>query len=104
LTKAAEPAMPRIPEVTESHSYYDAYSVAPRAPVQTSRDRYPVGFRNLTGRELRLQVERQTTVLQPGQTWSTSLPREFVWQVVGRDPQRQAVPAGESALEIVLRR
>jgi hypothetical protein len=96
--------MPRVPEVSESHSYYDAYSVAPRAADRLARDRYAVCFRNLSGRELTLKVGGRDAVLQPGQTLTVQLPGRFVWQVVGRDPQSQALPQGESALEIVLRR
>jgi hypothetical protein len=99
-----EPVMPRVPEVSESHSYYDAYSVAPRTTDRPARDRYAIGFRNLSGRELMLKVDGRATLLEPGQTLSVQLPRRFVWQVVGRDPQSQALPDGESALEIVLRR
>jgi hypothetical protein len=96
--------MPHIPEVSESHSYYDAYNVAPRATDRRAPDRYAIGFRNLSGREVTLLVAGRSTLLQPGQTLSVQLPRRFAWQVVGRDPQSQTLPEGESALEIVLRR
>jgi hypothetical protein len=96
--------MPRVPEVSESHSYYDAYCVAPRPADRPARDRYAIGFRNLSGQELTLKIEGRATLLQPGQSLSVQLPRRFIWQVVGRDPQSQALPEGESALEIVLRR
>jgi hypothetical protein len=93
-----------MPEVSESHSYYDAYSVAPRAADRPSRDRYAVCFRNLSGRELTLKVGGRDVVVQPGQTLTVQLPGQFVWQVLGRDPESQSLPHGESALEIVLRR
>jgi hypothetical protein len=102
--RPAEPAMPRIPAVSESHSYYDAYAVAPRTSGRPASGQFAVGFRNLSGRAVTLQVEGQARTLLAGQTLSMQLPRRFAWQVQGRESQSQLVPEGESALEIVLRR
>jgi len=63
-----------------------------------------VAFWNLTDQDLALRIDGKPQPLQRGQSITLDLGRQFVWQVEGRDPQRENIPLGESALEIVIRR
>jgi hypothetical protein len=91
-------------ELNESRSYYDAYPVAPRDPPRPIGTRCDVGFWNLTDRDLTLRVDGQAVVLAQGKSLPLNLGREFVWQIEGRDPERQTLRTDESGLEIVIRR
>ncbi len=103
LPPPSAPATP-LPKVSDSStSYYNAYALAPRATDQPASGRCSVALWNLTGRTITLKLDGQSQVLASGQRVARDLPREFVWQIEGRDPQRHSVPAGEAGVEIVLR-
>jgi hypothetical protein len=101
-----EPTMPKIPDVSESRSspkaYYDAYPVASRG--QPAGESPSIRVWNLSGQELRLKVNGEALVLRHGQQVGRTVPRQFVWQVLGREAQTERIPEGESALELVVRR
>lgn len=102
-TPPATPGKP-IPKVTESQSYYNAYAASPSSANKPERERFQVDFWNLSGQELILQVSGQTYVLIPGNKVQLDLGRQFVWQIAGREPQAETIPANESGVEIVVRR
>jgi hypothetical protein len=98
LPSTKEP--PRIRESSSSKrssSYYE-----------TSEDgqsgRVTVGFFNRSQRDLRLNINGRTRRLAPGESLKLRLPRKFVWQRVGSDPQVERVPADKSTLDLVFRR
>lgn len=98
------PAPRAGPRVSESRSYYDTYAVAPRASEVSPSGRCTIRFWNLSGQDLTLTVDQATQVLPNGKRVSLDLDRRFRWQVAGRQPEQESVAAGESALEIVIRR
>lgn len=62
-----------------------------------------ISFWNHADRDLTLRIAGQTRVLPRGRGLTLDLPRQFVWQVGGRAPQTERVPAGEAQREIALR-
>ncbi len=85
-------------------SFYDAYPVAPRAGDPPAGDRSSICFWNLSGADVTLTVAGRTQTLPRGGRARFALDRQFVWQVGGREPRREDVPAGAAGLEVVLRR
>jgi hypothetical protein len=104
LPKPALPAGPPKPAVSEVRSYYDTYAVAPDRSSQPLGERCSIEFWNLSSHDLTLKVDGSSRQLKTGQNLLLELGRHFVWQVEGREPQRENIPLGESALEIVIRR
>jgi hypothetical protein len=100
----APPSPTRSSDVRESRSYYDAYAGSPRDSTKPAGDRCTIGFWNLTGGNLTIKVDGQARSLPQGKNLQVEAGRQFIWQVEGRDPQRESIAAGESALEIVIRR
>jgi hypothetical protein len=98
------PKVGESPRVSETHSYFDAYPVAPRAGEKPNATHCAVGFWNLTDHDVRLTVAGQSYPLGRGQNMKLDLDRQFVWRVDQREPQNEQIPASESALEIVIRR
>jgi hypothetical protein len=96
------PPMP--PAVKENRSFYDAYAVAGKDDRPVNGSRCTVGFWNNTGQDLVLRIDGQSRPLPNGRGVSLELPRVFVWQVVGREPQSERVPAEQTGVEIVIRR
>ncbi len=94
----------RPPAVSESTSYFDTYAVAPRGAPRPAGDRLTAGFWNLTDHDLTVKVDGQPHVLARGKNLPVDVGRQFVWQVEGRDPQKEQIATGESAIEIVIRR
>jgi hypothetical protein len=92
-----------VPAVSESRTYFDTYFGGAGA-AKPAADRCSVAFWNLSGQDLGLKVDGQSRLLPRGQSVTLTLGRQFVWQVEGREPQKQDVPANEGALEIVIRR
>ncbi len=102
---SAEPLpAPRPPAVSESRSYFDVYTVAPRDSADACGDRSSASFWNLTDRDVTLTVDGQSHVIPRGKSLPLAVGRRFVWQVQGREAQTQQIATGESALEIVIRR
>lgn len=100
--RSTEPPLSPSPGVTEQRSYFNAYSVAPRASDKPSSDRCAVGFWNLTSADVVLRIGDQTHRLPRGKSLKLDLGRQFVWQVDNREPQTEQV--SEAAIEIVIRR
>jgi hypothetical protein len=91
------------PAVAESH-LYDVYPVASGNRPRPAGDRAAVTFRNLSGRDVALEVDGQKRSLPNGQWLRLELGRTFAWQVDGRPAQTERLPDGETGLEVVLRR
>jgi hypothetical protein len=102
--KPAPPSGAPKPAVSEVRSYYDIYPVAPDRSSRPLGERCSIEFWNLTNHDLALKVGGAPHPLKPGQNLLLELPRHFVWQLESREPQRENIPFGESALEIVIRR
>jgi hypothetical protein len=90
--------------VSESHSYYDSYVVAQQSGARSNGERCTVGFWNLTDRDVNARINGQARTLPRGKNVPIEVPREFVWQLEGREAQVERIAAGESALTIVIRR
>jgi hypothetical protein len=89
---------------SESQSYYDAYPVPARERSPATANRAEVSFWNLTDRDLSLRVDGQTRLLPRGRNVPMTLPREFTWQLDGREPKPETLGRDDAALEIVIRR
>jgi len=85
-------------------SYYDLYSGATRPGVPLPDGRCSVAFWNLTGRPITLRASGQERVLPTGRSVTLELPREFAWNVVGREAEAARIPAGHTTAEILIRR
>jgi hypothetical protein len=93
-----------VPAVSESRAYFDTYPGGGTGAAKVPADRCSVAFWNLSGQDLSLKVDGQARPLPRGRSVTLTLGRQFVWQVEGREPQKQEVPMKEAALEIVIRR
>lgn len=101
------------PGVTESRSFFNAYTVAPRANDKPLANRVHVGFWNLTDNDVTLTIsdaagptatQVSTHTIAKGKDLRIDLPRKFVWRIDSRESVNEQVPATESGLEIVIRR
>jgi hypothetical protein len=100
---AAPPGSP--PGFGESTSFFDAYSVASPKTAPSGGERCSVDFWNLTDRDLLLRINGGPAQTLPrGKSVPVAVPRQFTWQVQGRETQTTGVERGESALQIVIRR
>lgn len=106
VPKTTEPPLSPTPKpgVTESRSFFNAYTVAPRANDKPAAARIPVGFWNLTDHDITLTVDKSTHVLPRGKNLKLDLARQFIWRVDARDSLTEQVPGSEAGLEIVIRR
>lgn len=98
------PSMRKVPEVTESRSFYSGASQAPAASDKPAADRSSVAFWNLSTKDVNLRIGGQTYVLAQGKRLNLEMGRQFVWRIDDRELQNETIPATESALEIVIRR
>lgn len=92
-----------MPRVMESN-FYDVYPVTSREGTKPTGDSYPIGIWNLSNTDLIVKVAGQPHTLPRNKNLQLHVGRQFVWQVEGREAQVERIPAGESALEIVIRR
>jgi hypothetical protein len=84
--------------------FFDTYIRTAGRGERRPGGRCVVSFQNLTGREVRLDVDGQRHNLAVGETWRVEPPRQFVWRMEGRPGQSEAVSTNLVGLEIVLRR
>ncbi len=87
-----------------SDRYYDQYPVAPRSEATVATERCSVAFWNLTPSPLTLRVGSETRVVAAKQSVTLSLPRSFVWQIVGRGSETMQIAARDAGMEILIRR
>jgi hypothetical protein len=95
------------PAVRESRAFTNAIDVCgvpPRSGEKPTPDRCSVGFWNLTAQELTLKIDGKPHTLPAGQNVTLDLGRQFVWQIVGREPQNTTVAAADVGAEIIIRR
>jgi hypothetical protein len=92
------------PEVSESRSFYESFSVRSQSTDKPATDRCAAGFWNLTGRDVTVSVEGQAHPVPRGKSLKLQVGRQFVWRVEGHEPQSEIVPKENSGVEIVLRR
>lgn len=95
------PAPVPLPQTGELR-FYDAYAAGPA--TARAEGRVSVNFWNLSDRDHVLVAGGQRFLLQRNRSATLQLDRQFVWQVEGRPALPEQVPAGESALAIVIRR
>lgn len=100
----AAPARPAAPQVNESRSFFDTYTVSARVSERPEAGRCSIAFWNLTNQDLALRVDGKPQVVAKGKHVTFDLGRQFVWQVEGREPQQEQLPETETGLEIVIRR
>jgi hypothetical protein len=94
----------RLPVVSESRSYYDAYAVAVQDPAKQFGERCTITFWNLTAKPLTIKVDGRDRTLQARQNLAVDVPRRFTWQVDERGENKENIAMGEGGLEIVIRR
>jgi hypothetical protein len=98
-SSSGKPVPPRVSEARSGNG-----GESPKSTTVPVRERVQVGFWNVSGRDLTLTVDGQRRVLPRNRSITLSLGRQFVWQVDERTAQNEDIPAGNSTLEIVLRR
>ena len=96
-----DPPPPDKPGITASRSYYDAYTVVARAGAG---ERFTVAFWNLSDQDLYVTAGGQMQLVARRQKWSVELPRQFRWQVTGREAIQEVVPENETGVQIIIRR
>ncbi|HKB38283.1 MAG TPA: hypothetical protein VKD72_17690 [Gemmataceae bacterium] len=105
---SAVPDLPAPPPGTsalkQGTPYYDLYSGPTPLATPPASGRCSVAFWNLTGRALTLRVAGQERMLPPGRSLTLELPREFGWNVVGREAEAARIPTGHTTAEILIRR
>jgi hypothetical protein len=101
-TGPAAPTKP-APKVSETRSFYGDPA---RGAEQTraSVESVEVGFWNLSNQDVNLIVNDQRHFLSPGQSARLSIGRQFAWRIEGRELERERIPDGVSAADIVIRR
>ncbi|MFO0965486.1 MAG: hypothetical protein U0793_07855 [Gemmataceae bacterium] len=72
------------------------------APVGAS-DHCKVGFWNLTGKDVELNVAGKTLRLRKDQATTVELERQFTWNIVGQPPAQERVAEDRAFHEIILR-
>jgi hypothetical protein len=93
------------PGFGESTSFFDAYSVASWKPAPSGGERCTVDFWNLTDRDLILRINGGPAQILPrGKNVPVAVPRQFTWELQGRESQTTRIEGGDSALQIVIRR
>lgn len=105
---SAVPDLPAPPPGTsalkQGTPYYDLYSGPTPLATPPASGRCSVAFWNLTGRALTLRVAGQERTLPPGRSLTLELPREFGWNVVGREAEAARIPTDHTTAEILIRR
>jgi len=103
-TKSASPPPPRTPAVTDTGSYFDTYVRALHNSERREGSRPTAEFWNLTQHDLTIKVDGQRHIVAKQKSLLVEVPRQFIWQIEGRDPQKEQIATGELALELVIRR
>jgi hypothetical protein len=101
-TGPAAPTKP-APKVSETRSFYDATASA-ADQARTGVEPVTIGFWNLTDHDVTVIVNDQRYFLPPRQSVRVNVGRQFTWNVEGRDLERERIPDGVPAAEIVIRR
>jgi hypothetical protein len=106
IEPSSPPRRPEVFESIEKKHYYDAYFSAGDDVTAVRRardDNRSVCFWNLTAGRLSIRVEGKPYVLDRGKQLTLDLPRQFRWQVDGRQAESVVFEDDRAALEIVIR-
>lgn len=90
----------RPPTITESRS---SGGVSQVQAIDLPPGRCRVGFWNITGGEVTLTIDGQPHTLAKDRAVTVNLPRNFAWQVSGRESRSERVPEGQNIFEVILR-
>ncbi len=102
-TPTPAPASRKAPRVIEERTP-PAGRPADGKPAAATGERVSVGFWNVAGRDVVLKVDGTSYPVPRNRRVKLDLPRRFVWQVVGAEPQAEQVPEGKATLDLVIRR
>ena len=100
---APPPLMPPAAGVKESRSSYQqtqSYYLASTIAVASST--VPVAFWNRSNRDVWVWIAGERRWIRQGRGLTLDLPREFTWQVEGRDSQRVRVPNSRAGQQVVI--
>jgi hypothetical protein len=89
---------PRMPVITASHAL--GTFTPGKSPTP---DRCRVGFWNLTGRDVTVQVEGKSVVVLRDKAVTLDLDRQFIWQIAGQTQHIERVPEGQPTYEVIMR-
>jgi hypothetical protein len=78
-------------------------ALAAGASATPTRERFKIGFWNLTGRDITLTVEGKTRNLPKNRALTLELEREFSWQADRLPAHIERVPDGLAVHEVVIR-
>ncbi len=91
---------PRMPVISTSHSLPSDF-VAGAVPL--SKERCRVGFWNLSGRDVTLNVDGKAWTLAKDRSITLDLDRQFSWQIVGQALHVERVADAQPAHEVLIR-
>jgi hypothetical protein len=98
------PTTKEPPKINESR-YRSRQEASVGQTVEKSRDDCcRVEFLNLSQRDLVLKVDGAARTLGRGEKLTMTVKKQFVWQIVGSEPELERVPADKTSLSIVIRR
>lgn len=69
----------------------------------TAKERCKVGFWNVTGRDITLNIDGQPRLLAKDRAITLDLERAFVWRIDQGDPNSERVPEDQAFHEVILR-
>jgi hypothetical protein len=91
------------PKVTESRSFSIGVDKAGTTTEVVAKATCRVGFWNISGRDVALNINGQTHVVPANRNVTVMLNREFSWHVEGQQAQQERLPDDKTAHEIVIR-
>jgi hypothetical protein len=95
------PSAAPVPGVNESRSNY---TPAVTTSAKLANGAVRVSFWNHSTQDLTLRIDGETRSLGRGRGLTLELPRQFVWQIDGREAETERVPASEPGVEILIHR
>ena len=99
-----EKKRPGRPTVSESQGLsQDNAKVVPVAVDGNGKEMCRVGFWNVSGRDVKLNVDGKAFVVLKDRSLTVNVNRAFTWQINGKDSQAERVPDDASSQEIVIR-
>jgi hypothetical protein len=90
----------RKPVIVASHAVGGSY-LPGSSPL--AKDHCRVGFWNLSGRDVTLQVDGKTWTLPKNRAVTLDLERQFSWNLEGRPQRVEQVSQGQAVYEVVIR-
>lgn len=90
----------RGPVIQESRALA---GVASDKTAKSPTSRCRVGFWNVTGRDIQLQVEGKSQSLAKNRATTLELERHFLWQIDGGEMNPERVPDSQNYFEVIIR-